>query len=200
MGERTEGLDPKDFISDPEFARIKKELTEKGKKSLGELHAAAYPAQDDSLYNFVVESNKIEGITRDPTPAEIEVHRLFLEKDVITLKDLEAFVRVVSPYAQLRGAKGLDVRIGNHYPPKGGPAIVDGLLVLLNKLNAEKITPYHAHVMYEKLHPFTDGNGRSGRALWLWSMGKHWPRRIGFLHAFYYQTLENSPAWVQPEV
>ena len=39
-------------------------------------------------------------------------------------------------------------------------------------------------------HPFTDGNGRSGRALWLWQMNNHAP--FGFLHTFYYQTLENS--------
>jgi hypothetical protein len=35
--------------------------------------------------------------------------------------------------------------------------------------------------------PTTDGNGRSGRALWLWCMRGRAP--LGFLHQFYYQTL-----------
>ena len=50
--------------------------------------------------------------------------------------------------------------------------------------------PWVFHVQYERLHPFTDGNGRSGRALWAWQMMR---RReglaLGFLHRFYYQTL-----------
>jgi hypothetical protein len=53
--------------------------------------------------------------------------------------------------------------------------------------------PYILHVEYEQLHPFTDGNGRSGRAMWLYAMKKcgrlEQGLNLGFLHAFYYQTL-----------
>ena len=49
---------------------------------------------------------------------------------------------------------------------------------------------YVLHCRYESLHPFTDGNGRSGRALWLWMMGGIEEAPLGFLHTWYYQSLE----------
>jgi Fic family protein len=54
--------------------------------------------------------------------------------------------------------------------------------------------PWVMHVEFEKLHPFMDGNGRTGRAIWVWHMlrcGRK-PFEISFLHRFYYQTLAAS--------
>ncbi len=65
-------------------------------------------------------------------------------------------------------------------------------------VGAQILPPYISHVAYENLHPFTDGNGRSGRALWLWQMMHgtmrqvNMARDLGFLHTFYYQTLNAS--------
>ncbi len=139
---------------------------------------------------FIKESNAIEGIFRDPTKKEIAEFERFLALDTITIKDLKKFVSVYAPGNVIRNKSGLNVSIGGHYAPFGGKKIVDNLQEILEHLATEG--PYKTHVAYELLHPFTDGNGRSGRMLWVWQMTKNnhgeFPR-LRFLHAFYYQAL-----------
>jgi hypothetical protein len=84
------------------------------------------------------------------------------------------------------------VRVGNHYPPKGGEFIVGHLEDILLVANNGHASPYEVHCRYERLHPFTDGNGRSGRVLWAWQMQKQYGICKGFLHQFYYQALDAS--------
>ena len=140
------------------------------------------------LNDFVTESNRIEGIDRLALPREIEAHEHFLKLEDITVPDLEWFVDAVQPGARLRTSPGMDVRVGSHIAPPGGPAVREDLahLLTLPKL----WTPFELHCEYEKHHPFMDGDGRSGWVLWLWMMGGKAP--LGFLHQFYYQTLQAS--------
>jgi hypothetical protein len=142
------------------------------------------------LEAFVRESNRIEGIYRDPTDAEIEAHIIFTNKLQPTTQDVECFVTVIAPGHKLRDQYGLDVQVGNHVPPRGCPEIRTTLDSFMERLRegADAYHPWDAHIDYETLHPFTDGNGRSGRAIWLWQMQV---APIGFLHKFYYQTLSN---------
>ena len=142
----------------------------------------------NELVDFVRESNRIEGILRDPTEDEIAAHRLLIALDKIAVPDLEIFVAVVQPGARLRRQHGWNVQVGNHVAPPGGPAIEASLVDML--ISMEWRGAYETHLAYEDLHPFTDGNGRSGRVLWLRQMDGHAP--IGFLHRFYYQTLDAS--------
>ena len=139
-----------------------------------------------TLEDFVRESNRIEGILRDPTEDEIVAHKLLRDLPKIAVSDLEIFVAVVQPGARLRRQIGLDVRVGDHIAPPGGPEIETRLENLLAHMDRQGA--YETHLAYEELHPFTDGNGRSGRALWLWQTSGEAP--IGFLHQFYYQTLD----------
>lgn len=147
------------------------------------------------IVQFLKESNEIEGIIREPYSKEIERFTYFLELPKIGIGNLDVLVNVFQPDAHLRVRIGSDVRVGDYYPPRGGPLIEIDLKDLLRRINNFKNTPFQNHLMYENLHPFTDGNGRSGRALWAWQMLKEerWPGiNLGFKHAFYYQTLQES--------
>ncbi len=146
------------------------------------------------MCEFVAESNRIEGITRAPTDDELTAMDKFLQLETVTVGHLEGFVGVYQPGARLRERVGMNVRVGDHVAPPGGPEVVDRLNRILYLANAGE-HPYSVHLFYETLHPFMDGNGRSGRALWAWQMVKQnvWPGlRLGFLHAFYYQALSHS--------
>ena len=137
-----------------------------------------------SLRDFVVESNRIERI-EGTCREEMEEYVRFFSNGV-TIKSLEQFVDIVAN-AQLRDVEGLDVEIKGWRPMRGGSHIRSILRNLLEPDNLNLVTPFRTHQEYEDLHPFMDGNGRSGRVLWLHQMGGKAP--LGFLHQFYYQTL-----------
>lgn len=145
------------------------------------------------IHRFVTESNHIEGI-HDVNPNELTEFRRFINLRTITVEELERFVSVYQPEAKLRTKAGMDVRIGMYLPPRGGPGIAQDLEPLLDLANSSRadIAAFQVHVLYEKLHPFTDGNGRSGRMLWYHMMRGTELMSLGFLHAFYYQTLRNA--------
>lgn len=178
-------------------ARFTKTLKTKKPTRLTELKRVIADA-NGYAYQFVVESNHIEGINRAPTGAELAEFDRFMALDEVTIEDMEQFVRVYQPDARLRSQHGMNVHIGLHVPPSGGPHIRAALKNILRK--AAKFQPlvttwkpdnaFWTHITYEHLHPFTDGNGRSGRMLWCWQMQpQNHKRLLSFLHAFYYQAL-----------
>lgn len=141
---------------------------------------------------FVRESNRIEGIKREPTFDEMEAYLRFMAQDKITLADMIEFVSVYQPDAELRERRGMNVMVGGYFPPVGDITIRTRLEDLLTDANTpfdRQKAAFNIHKRYESLHPFMDGNGRSGRMLWMWMMQD---APLGFLHTWYYQTLAYS--------
>lgn len=144
---------------------------------------------------FIKESNKIEGITRKVLKRELQAHNELLAVPHLMTQDIERFVMLIQPGARLRCLPGDNVRVGSHIPLPGGPLIERLLAELLIEIN-DGLAPYEAHLRYETLHPFTDGNGRSGRAIWLWQRAikaqlTYPVPSIGFLHTWYYGSLQH---------
>lgn len=147
-----------------------------------------------AIHNFLVESNRIEGIHEPPTDEQIVEFERFLTLPEVTVEELRLFVLVFQPDAELRDRPGLNVRVGNHFPPGGDWRMRAWLELILTDAHKGR-HPFFVHHAYETLHPFTDGNGRSGRALWAWQMVNQDHDHCialnrGFLWQWYYQSLE----------
>lgn len=144
---------------------------------------------DEKLKAFLVESNMIEGIS-GYRQVEFNAMKWFMDLEYVTVADVVKLTQAFQPDAKLRDAIGMNVRVGTHVPIAGGPDVPKCLEYLLNSIltssKGRDSLSFDVHVAYERLHPFTDGNGRSGRAIWAWI---HRDLSCGFLHEFYYQTL-----------
>ena len=97
-------------------------------------------------------------------PAILEAHRLLLESDpgerayAGRLRDVQNWI----------GGSDYSPRNAIHVPPppEQVPALMEDLLTYSNRHDLPAITQAAiAHAQFESIHPFTDGNGRIGRAL-----------------------------------
>lgn len=96
----------------------------------------------------------------EKSPTRNDVEYSLLETHNILMKDLD--------YAKPGQYRDVRVMIGNHIPPNPSlvPSLMDELFnfIHLNQ-NGEIITAAWSHICFESIHPFTDGNGRTGRSL-----------------------------------
>jgi Fic family protein len=107
----------------------------------------------------------------------------FVEKNAlkksISHEDIFRLHKIIAGEVMDQGAAGryrtIAVRVGRYVPPP--PHDVSGLMFeLLTWWNKEsaKLSPVLSsailHFQFEAIHPFADGNGRTGRALALWEL------------------------------
>lgn len=156
---------------------------------------------DTYLSLFLLESNRIENI-EGLSIDDLKAAREFMDNDHVTVSDMVALAHeFTSGVGKLRNYVGADVRVGRSVPPAGGPRMPKLLEGILDDAMDKTKNSFDVHVDYEHLHPFLDGNGRTGRLLWLWKLvhapgpeDEFFTRFIAqnpgnFLQAFYYQML-----------
>jgi len=137
-----------------------------------------------AIVAFVRNSNLIAGIERASTVDEVSATKCFLELPTLLLMDVCALQAVYAPDEPIRERVGMNVTIE--------------LTKLCMRVSRAPSPPYDnpwlEHITFENLHPFPEGNGRTGRAIWAWHMQKIGvdPFALPFLQRFYYQTIENS--------
>jgi hypothetical protein len=87
--------------------------------------------------DFIRESNRIEGILRDPTEDEIAAHERLLKLVQLHLTTVGDFQAVIAPGKPIRERPGMNVRVGNHIVtlrlPRAAqlPAVTGSLLAIL---------------------------------------------------------------------
>jgi hypothetical protein len=127
-----------------------------------DVHAAAF---GEWVQRFVRASNRMSGIVREPTPAEISAHRGLLAANTLRVENLEMFVHHVAG-ARMRGAADAE--------PDGEPIsaaeLKADLATIVMAAQTQNASPARLHRIYTMLRPFTDGNRRCGRALVMWQM------------------------------
>lgn len=139
---------------------------------------------------FLRESNGIEGIYTRLTNAEIENFAEFY-RNPISFESACWYQKKLEPTKPLRTEPGMNVQVGSHIAPPGGPEIGEALREIIRAIGFQKLSPYEAHCEFLTLHPFMDGNGRTARAIWARQMrglGLN-PFALPFLQTFYYQAL-----------
>ncbi|MBI3995420.1 MAG: Fic family protein [Nitrospirae bacterium] len=100
-------------------------------------------------------------------------------KKTFTHQDVLKLHEIIASGVMDQGTAGryrtIRVRVGNYLPP--APEMVSGLMAeLLEWWNKESskwppvISSAIIHYRFEEIHPFADGNGRTGRTLALWEL------------------------------
>lgn len=125
---------------------------------------------------YIKGSNQIERIS---DPAEIEqslkAWEYLKDQPAITHEVVKEVQRLITANqseldnVQRGDYRKISVRVGGRYAPNPGLvwALMDNFIT-----DMELMTPLVAHVRFEYIHPFVDGNGRTGRMIMWWHMAK----------------------------
>jgi Fic family protein len=140
---------------------------------------------------FMIDSNAIEGET-GLNPNDLAAARAFLSIPISEKSLLECH-RSLAEHLTVPWAgryRDCNVRVGDYVAPPFEK--VPGLMRQFFRAQRH-LDSWKTHCRFEKIHPFRDLNGRTGRLIWLHkALDEGYTGGIGFLHKFYYQTLAHA--------
>lgn len=132
--------------------------------------------KNNDLIKFLRESNAIEGVYDDESLRQTEkAWDYIIGQDMLSipiiLKMHEILMEGKLPKDQLGAFRKFGVIVGGRLGAKWPliPELMNNWILDANDLQT---APIAHHIRYERIHPFADGNGRTGRILMAWQLLK----------------------------
>ena len=167
------------FLHPPEPQR-ESNSTKRNRKAIknaASLMAQAFPStMTQKRHNtlLVIEATSSAAIESEYREIHINNHRLALTQylkepiDPQSLLTLHKKMMKNQPLAQPGRYRSVEVSVGRHHPPTTGlvPSLMNELLTYMQEEGHDPLfQAAWVHIEFETVHPFADGNGRTGRAL-----------------------------------
>lgn len=112
----------------------------------------------------------LDGIQRVGWMLNAWAHALLHKNKPPQLYQVIWLAGLIEPELNKEGLRSCNVRVGVHRCPP--PDEVPGLLyALLDTLKSDQLSPIEFYKEFERIHPFRDGNGRTGKILLNWLNG-----------------------------
>lgn len=146
--------------------------------------------EETTLIEFLKESNAIEGVYDDQSLTDaLQAWNYLMTRDVMTLSVIKETHRILMQHQPILPADKGNFRIEPVFV--GGRSCAHwGLIpiLILNKFcfQTMRFSPppdwKELHITYERIHPFIDGNGRTGRMFMNWTRLKRCELPILVIH------------------